>query len=131
MAAPAKSIRGAPGSADSGTKRSVAIRAIAARTTLRPNTDCQWNHSSSTPELSRPSTALPPATAAHTLTARVRRSGGNVPVMVESVAGMTSEAPSPRIPRSTISSPADPAGMARAEPAPKMLRPAISAVRRP
>ena len=81
--------------------------------------------------MSRPSTALPPATAAQTLTARVRRSGGNVPVMVDSVAGMTSDAPSPRIPRRTISSPAEPAVIATAEPTPKMPRPAISAVRRP
>ena len=79
----------------------------------------------------RPSTAVPPATAAQTLTARVRCGPGKVPVMVDSVAGMTSAAPRPRTARRTISSAAECAVIATADPAPKIDSPAISARRRP
>ena len=56
------------------------------------------------PGASRPKTAAPPATAAQTLTARVRCSSGKVPVMVDRVAGMTSAAPRPMTARRPISS---------------------------
>ena len=65
------------------------------------------------------------------LTARPRSAGGNVPVIVDSVAGITSAAPRPRIARSAISSVADEAVIATADPAPKITRPTISATRRP
>jgi hypothetical protein len=51
--------------------------------------------------------------------------------MVDSVAGMTSAAPRPRTARRTISSAAECAVIATADPAPKINRPAISARRRP
>ena len=81
--------------------------------------------------MSRPKTAAPPATAAQMLTARVRCSLAKVPVMVDRVAGMTSAAPRPRTARRPISSVAEWAVMATADPAPKIDRPAISARRRP
>jgi hypothetical protein len=105
--------------------------AIPASTTLTAKADRQENHCSSVPVASRPSRALPPATAAHTLTARVRAAGGNVPVIVDSVAGMTSAAPRPIRPRRKISSLAEEAVIATAEAPPKMASPAISARRRP
>jgi hypothetical protein len=61
----------------------------------------------------------------------VRCSLENVPVIVDKVAGMTSAAPKPITARSPISSPAEVAVMATAEPAPKIVSPAISARRRP
>ena len=70
-------------------------------------------------------------TPAHTLTARVRCSPGKVPVMVDRVAGMTSAAPRPMTARRPMSSAAELAVMATADPAPKIVRPAISARRRP
>src|ERR1039457_22763 len=91
--APLTSRRGALGAADSGTKRMVATRAAVARTTFSPNTDGHDHTSRRIPEASSPSTAAPPATAAQTLTARVRCSTAKVAVIVDSVAGMTRAAP--------------------------------------
>jgi hypothetical protein len=105
--------------------------AAAAKTTFSPNTDGHDHTSKRSPETRTPSTAAPPATAAHTLTARVRCSSGKVPVMVDRVAGMTSAAPRPRTARRPMSSVAELAVMATADPAPKIVRPAISARRRP
>ncbi len=75
--------------------------------------------------------ALPPATAAQIPTALVRSAGGNVPVMVDNVAGITKAAPSPMRPRRTISSLAEETAMAAADAAPKTTRPPMSALRRP
>ncbi len=129
--APPVSTRGASGWEDSGTKRIVPAIAIAARTTLTAKAARQENHSSRTPVHSRPSTALPPATPAQTPTARVRSAGGNVPVIVDSVAGITSAAPAPIRPRSTMRVPAEEMAIAAAEAAPKTTSPASSALRRP
>ena len=93
--APLRSRRGACGSAVSGTNRRVPARAAAASTTFSPNTDGHDQTSRTSPEVSSPSTADPPATAAQTLTARVRCSLAKVPVMVDRVAGITSAAPRP------------------------------------
>jgi hypothetical protein len=79
---------------------------------------------------SSPSTAPPPATAAQIPTARVRCAAGNVPVIVDSVAGITSAAPSPISPRSTISASADETAIAAADAAPKTNIPAMSIRRR-
>ncbi len=98
---------------------------------MRPNTDCQDQRSSRPPVASSPTTAAPPATAAHTLTAFVRCASGTVLVIVESVAGITSAAPMPSTPRSAISSVAERAVIAAADPRPKIASPAISARRRP
>ena len=65
------------------------------------------------------------------LTALVRLSAGNVLVIVDSVAGMTSAAPTPSTARSAISSPAEAAVIATAEPAPNTISPTISANLRP
>ena len=105
--------------------------AIAASTTFSPKTDCQCHTSSRIPEVSRPRIALPPATAAQTLTARVRSSRGNVLVIVERVAGITSDAPRPSTPRSTISSFAELAVMASADAPPKIESPTSNILRRP
>jgi hypothetical protein len=75
--------------------------------------------------------ATPPATAAQTPTARVRCCPAKVPVMVDRVAGMTSAAPRPSTARRAVSSSAERAVMATAEPAPKIDRPTISASLRP
>ena len=103
----------------------------AASTTFRPKIERHEKAASSGPETSSPSIAAPPATAAQTLTARVRCSGGNVPVIVDSVAGMTSAAPRPsdRAQRDQLGG--ELAVIAIADPAPKISNPMISATRRP
>ena len=123
--------RGASGSADSGTNRTVPISASPARITFNPKIERHEKTVSRVPEASRPRIAAPPATAAQTLTARVRCAAGNVLVIVDSVAGITSAAPSPSNARSTISSDGSPAVIAIADPPPKIASPAISAERRP
>ena len=125
------SSRGASGSADSGTNRSVPTSASAAKTTLTPKIDRHERPVSSAPETSSPKIAAPPATAAQMLTALVRFAGGNVPVIVDNVAGITSAAPKPITPRNPISSVAESAVIATADPTPKITSPAISATRRP
>src|SRR5262249_36511433 len=125
--APALSSGGASGGADSGTNRIVPVIATAASTTLTANADRHENTASGAPVPSAPSRAAPPATDAQTETARVRSAGGKVLVMVDSVAGMTSAAPTPIRPRRKISSSADEAVIATAEAAPKMASPASSA----
>ena len=114
MRAPTMSMRGASGSADSGTNLNTPIRATPPSTTLRPNTDCHSQNSSKAPDTSRPRIAAPPATAAHTLTALTRSDSGNVPVIVESVAGITRAAPMPITARRPISSFGPPAVIATA-----------------
>ena len=128
---PPTSSLGASGSADSGTKARAPANATAATTTLMAKTAFQVQCSRTAPEATRPRRALPPATPAQTLTAWVRRSAGNVEVIVDKVAGMTNDAPSPNKPRSRISSAAEVAVMATAEPAPKMTRPTTRVRRRP
>jgi hypothetical protein len=129
--APPLSRAGASDSEDSGTKRNVPPRAITARTTLTAKEERQENHSRRTPQHSNPKIALPPATAAQTLTALVRSAGGNVPVIVDRVAGMTKAAPNPMSPRNTISSLAEDTAMATPDAPPKTSSPAMRALRRP
>ena len=105
--------------------------AITASTTFSANTDRHDHASSTTPEASRPTMALAPATPAQAPTARVFCSGGKVLVMVDSVAGMTSAAPTPRTPRMAINQVGSLTVMAATEPAPKITRPASRARRRP
>ena len=107
------------------------MMAMAARAMLRPKTERQEKNSSSAPAPSTPKMAAPPATAAQMLTALVRLAGGNVPVMVDSVAGMTRAAPSPITVRRAISSLAPDTVIATADPAAKMTRPASRKRRRP
>ena len=110
--APPRSSWGAFWSADSVTNRIAPVMDTIANPTLSPNTARHDHTSSSKPDASNPTTALAPATPAQTLTARRRCCAGKVPVIVDSVAGMTSAAPAPSRPRSTISSVA-PAGRHR------------------
>ena len=131
MIAPTTSSRAAFLSADSGTTRTVPITATTTSTTLSANTDCHDQNSSTVPDVSRPRIALAPATPAQTLIAWGRRSGGNVAVMVDSVAGITSAAPTPRRARNAMSALASETSMAAREAAPNMPRPAIRARRRP
>ena len=125
------SSRGASGSADSGTTRSVPMMAIAARTTLRAKTERQLQNSSRVPEASTPRTALAPATPAQILTALVRSAAVKVPVIVDSVAGMTRAAPDTqdRAERDQLVAPS--AVIATAEPTPKITRPISRVSRRP
>jgi hypothetical protein len=81
----------------------------AAKTTFSPNTDGHDHTCRTSSEVSSPSTADAPATAAQMLTARVRCWLAKVPVMVDRVAGMTSAAPRPGTARRPISSLAEPA----------------------
>jgi hypothetical protein len=104
---------------------------VSARTALRPNTDGQLKASSSRPAASRPTSALPPATPAHTPTARSRVSGGNVAVMIDSVVGMIIAAPTPITARTAISWPASLSWVATSAPPPKTARPASRTPRRP
>ena len=131
MAAPPTSRLGAFGSADSGTKRSVPASATMPSTTFSAKIERHEKAASSAPEASSPRIAAPPPTAAQMLTAPARLDSGNVLVIVESVAGITSAAPSPRIARSAISSVGVVAAIAIADPAPKITRPTIRAMRRP
>ncbi len=98
---------------------------------MTPNTDRHEKTSSSAPDTTTPSTAAPPATPAQMLTALTRWAGGKVPVIVDSVAGMTSAAPRPMTARSPISTVASEAIIAAAEPMPNTARPMISSRRRP
>jgi hypothetical protein len=83
----------------------------------------QENHSRIAPESSRPMTAPPPATPAHIPTARPRSSGGKMFVMIESVVGMTSAAPTPMTARRPINVPGSLTKIATAEAPPKTTRP--------
>ena len=102
-----------------------------ASTTLRPKIERHEKTTRRAPEASSPRIAAPPPTAAQMLTARVRAEAGNVLVIVDSVAGITSAAPTPRTARRAINSVADVVVIATAEPPPKIIRPTIRATRRP
>src|SRR4029079_18800783 len=106
------------------------------------------HHSSTRPEVRRPRIAEAPATPAQAPTALARCAAGKVEVIVESVAGITSAAPTPRRARIAISQEASALVIAAAEPTaeharaakrvfrpteqtPKIARPASSVLRRP
>src|SRR4029079_10118318 len=89
------------------------------------------HHSSTRPEVRRPRIAEAPATPAQAPTALARCAAGKVEVIVESVAGITSAAPTPRRARIAISQEASAWVIAAAEPTPKIARPASSVLRRP
>ena len=84
-------------------KATVPISASTARSTLRPKKELQLKNSSSRPEPSRPITAPAPTTPTQTPTAWALSSGGNDVVMIDSVVGITSAAPTPIAARSPIS----------------------------
>src|SRR4051794_31269072 len=92
--APPPSSRAGSG-APAGTNFKVINNPTVASTTFSAKTDGQSNHSSSTPETSRPSIADPPATPAHAPTALSRAPSANVAVMTDSVVGMINAAPMP------------------------------------
>jgi hypothetical protein len=87
---------------DLGTIGMVRTIAIAASATLIANAAGQENHSSSSPDSSSPNMAPAPATPAQRPTARARSSSGKTLVMIESVVGITSAAPTPIPARSAI-----------------------------
>ena len=70
---------------------------------MRPKKELQSKNSSSRPEPSRPITAPAPTTPTQTPTAWARSSGGKDVVMIDSVVGITSAAPTPIAARSPIS----------------------------
>ena len=119
------------GSADSGTNRRVPTRATPASTTFSPNTDGHDQTSSSSPEVEQPEDGGAAGDRGPDADRPGALLGGKVPVIVDSVAGMTSAAPRPRTARRAISSVAESAVIATADPPPKIASPASSASRRP
>ncbi|GJN99719.1 hypothetical protein NJB1907f44_14870 [Mycobacterium marinum] len=118
-------------SADSGTKSSVPVSATAASNTFSQKIDCQDHHCNNRPEASKPTTPLAPATAVQMLTAAARRCAGKLLVMVDSVAGMISAAPTPSKARSPASAVGSVVRVATPDPAPNTTRPTSSANRLP
>ena len=71
--------------------------------TLTMKIHCQPSPSTRTPPASGPTRVATPAVAPHTLSATPRRSGGKILVIVDSVCGVSSAAPSPCTTRAAIS----------------------------
>src|SRR5581483_12266966 len=92
---PTGSRRGGRDSRVAGTIASVPTRASDASTTLRTNTEGHASHSSSTPDVTSPSTPPPAATPTQVPTALPRSSGGKIVVITESVTGITNAAAAP------------------------------------
>lgn len=114
-----------------GTNAIVPAAARTASTTLRAKKLFHENHSRSSPDANRPSTAPPPATPTHSPTARPRSSGGNEVVITDSVVGMTNAAPTPITARQAMTTVGSEARAATAAPEPKIARPASSVPLRP
>jgi hypothetical protein len=130
--APIRSSRPAvrrPGSA--GTTATVAASAIAAKGTLIQNAEDHEKWSSSRPPSVGPATTAMPAIADQIPIAAGRSAGANTSERIDSVAGMTSAAPTPITARKAINSAAEPASAAAAEPAPNSTSPSMRPRRRP
>ena len=112
-------------------KATVPISASTARSTLRPKKELQLKNSSSRPEPSRPITAPAPTTPTQTPTAWALSSGGNDVVMIDSVVGITSAAPTPIAARSPISVVGSFATSAAAAAPPKTTSPTMRMTLRP
>jgi hypothetical protein len=106
-----------------GTIGIAAAKASAASVTFTAKTDGHENHSSSAPESSRPKIAPAPAMPAQMPTARPRSSGGKTLVMIDSVVGITSAAPTPMTARSPISVDGSLTSIAAMDAPPKTTRP--------
>ncbi len=76
--------------------------------TLTKKIHSQPRWSTSTPPASGPTRVATPAVAPHTLIATPRRWAGKIRVIVDSVCGVSSAAPSPCTARATISISMDP-----------------------
>ena len=109
----------------------VPIAPSSARATLRPKKELQSKNSSNRPEPSRPITAPAPTTPTQTPTAWARSSGGKDVVMIDSVVGMTSAAPTPIAARSPISVRGSSTKIAAAAATPNTTRPASRMPLRP
>ena len=73
--------------------------------TLTKKIHCQPRPSTSTPPASGPTSVATPAVAPQTLIATPRRSAGKMRVIVDSVCGVSSAAPTPCTTRAAISMP--------------------------
>ncbi len=73
--------------------------------TLTKKIHCQPSPSTSTPPASGPTRVATPAVAPHTLIATPRRSAGKIRVIVDSVCGVSSAAPTPCKTRAAMSMP--------------------------
>ena len=71
--------------------------------TLTMKIHCQPSPSTSTPPASGPTSVATPAVAPHTLSATPRRSAGKIRVIVDSVCGVSSAAPTPCTTRAAMS----------------------------
>ena len=118
-------------SRDFGENRATATAATTTRGRLTRIAAPHQNSSSSAPATTGPMAAPAPAKPAHVAMARVRSSGGNTAVMIDSVAGMTNAEPMPMIPRPTMTCPGDVASPAIRRPPPNTPSPPRSAPLRP
>ena len=78
-----------------------------------------------------PRSRSPPPRPPRSPTALVRSAGGYVPVIVDSVAGITNAAPRPMRPRRKMRSLAEVTAIAAADALPKTMSPPMRALRRP
>ena len=102
-----------PRVAEVGTRKRPPTRATAISGRFTRNTEPHQKCSSSQPPATGPMAAPAPASPAQTAMARARSCGGKTLVRIDRVAGITSAAPTPMIPRVTISWPAESAMAAR------------------
>ena len=89
----------------SGTSQKASPNPMSPIGTLTKKIHCQPSPSTSTPPASGPTRVATPAVAPHTLIATPRRSAGKIRVIVDSVCGVSSAAPTPCNTRAAMSMP--------------------------
>ena len=114
-----------------GTSAAVPRAATAQHGTFTKNTEPHQNRSSKKPEMMGPAATPTPQNAAQMAMARDRSSGGKSTVMIDSVGGRNSAAPSPMSTRATISSCGERAKAPPIEATPKMKAPVMNTPLRP
>ena len=130
--APARSGRRAAGFFESGTSGRAHSRPTAAMGTLIRNTDPHQKRASSSPPTIGPRANPSPLVPAQKPMARCRcLASRNMSVMIASVDGIISAAPTPMLARAAISTPTDPENADHAEPPANATRPARNVRLRP
>src|SRR5947209_11830352 len=119
------------GSREVGTRKRPATKAIATTGRLTRKTDPHQKCSSSQPLVIGPMAPPAPAIPAQMAMARARSSGGNTLVRIDSVAGITSDAPAPISARQAVSWFGEFETDARNDPVPNTASPTASAPLRP